>query len=164
MLDRFHKVSEIVAAFAIVGSLVFVGFQLQQNTAALSVTATQSNTQAWHATALAYATNPQLQEARFAVDDGTATRTEAAQTFMMMTVIMKTIETSYHLWIDGHMSDELWAATRESFLHLLENQPGFEQIITEWAPRNYTASAVKLFKQLLAEAKANNLTRKAASS
>jgi hypothetical protein len=163
MLDRIHKIAEIVAAFAIVGSLVFVGFQLQQNTAALSVTATQSNTQAWHATALAQATNPQLVEALHAVDDGTASPAEIQQAFMMRTVILKTIETSYHLWIDGHMSDELWAATRESFLHVLEVRPVFEQMIEDWAPRNYTASAVVLFKQLLAEAKANNLAKKAAS-
>ena len=31
MLDRIHKVSEIVAAFAIVGSLIFVGIQMLQN-------------------------------------------------------------------------------------------------------------------------------------
>ena len=30
MLDRIHKIAEIVAAFAIVGSLIFVGIQIRQ--------------------------------------------------------------------------------------------------------------------------------------
>jgi hypothetical protein len=157
MLDRVHKIAEIVASVAIVGSLIFVGFQLRQNTAALSVTAIQSNTEAWHATALANATNPQLVEAYLAVVDGTASPVETGQFLYMQTAILKTIETSYHLWLDGHMSDELWAATRESFVFLLENEPSYEGMITNFAPRNYTASAAKLFKQLLAEAKSNNL-------
>lgn len=36
MLDQIHIISEIVAAFAIVGSLIFVGLQLNQNTQAIS--------------------------------------------------------------------------------------------------------------------------------
>ena len=35
MLDRIHKISEIVAAFAIVASLIFVGVQVSQITGAL---------------------------------------------------------------------------------------------------------------------------------
>lgn len=35
MLDRIHKISEIIAAFAIVGSLIFVGIQVDQNTQAI---------------------------------------------------------------------------------------------------------------------------------
>ena len=60
MLDRFHKISEIIAAFAIVGSLVFVGIQLNQNTSALLVDSQQSAMAAWNDTSLAIATNERL--------------------------------------------------------------------------------------------------------
>jgi len=40
-LQEINFVAEIIAALAIVGSLNFVGFQLRQNTAALSATAAQ---------------------------------------------------------------------------------------------------------------------------
>ena len=36
MLDRFHKMAEIVASIAIVASLIFVGIQVSQNTTATS--------------------------------------------------------------------------------------------------------------------------------
>lgn len=35
MLGRVHKIADIVAAFAVVGSLIFVGIQLQQSTKAM---------------------------------------------------------------------------------------------------------------------------------
>jgi hypothetical protein len=43
MLDRIHKISEIVAAAAIVGSLIFVGIQMNQNTSALRASFIQSS-------------------------------------------------------------------------------------------------------------------------
>lgn len=35
MLDKIHNIAEIIAAFAIVGSLIFVGVQIDQNTQAI---------------------------------------------------------------------------------------------------------------------------------
>jgi hypothetical protein len=47
MLEKIHKVSEIVAAFAIVGSLIFVGLQLGQNTQAVEAQEDDSAYASW---------------------------------------------------------------------------------------------------------------------
>jgi hypothetical protein len=44
MLDRIHKIAEILAAVAIVFSLVFVGLQIKQNTRAI---ASQEDSSVW---------------------------------------------------------------------------------------------------------------------
>ena len=63
MLDRFHKVSEIVASFAIVGSLIFVGIQVNQNTNATRVSNAQAAMQVWSDHAMAMATSESLAQA-----------------------------------------------------------------------------------------------------
>lgn len=62
MLDRAHQIADIVAAFAVVGSLIFVGIQLQQNAKAMGVENRQSAMNGWNETTLAVATNEQLAE------------------------------------------------------------------------------------------------------
>ena len=47
MLDRVHKIAEIIAAFAIVGSLIFVGLQLNQNTQAIAAQEDSSTYLPW---------------------------------------------------------------------------------------------------------------------
>lgn len=47
MLDRVHKISEIIAAIAIVASLVFVGLQLGQNTRAIQSQEDSANWLPW---------------------------------------------------------------------------------------------------------------------
>lgn len=47
MLDRVHKISEIVASFAIVASLIFVGLQVNQNTRAIGDQEDNSNWTPW---------------------------------------------------------------------------------------------------------------------
>lgn len=47
MLDRIHKISEIIAAVAIIASLVFVGLQLGQNTRAIQSQEDSANWLPW---------------------------------------------------------------------------------------------------------------------
>ena len=60
MLDRFHKIAEIVASFAIVASLIFVGIQLQQNTHAMRINAGQVMVSTWADTNHALVNNQDL--------------------------------------------------------------------------------------------------------
>jgi hypothetical protein len=60
MLDRIHKVAEIVASFAIVGSLIFVGVQVSQNTEAVDVQRDDANWSQWITITGMGATSPDL--------------------------------------------------------------------------------------------------------
>ena len=63
MLDRIHKIAEIVAAFAIVGSLLFVGIQMQQNTEALETGLEQNASHRWQEINLTQIAAPGILEA-----------------------------------------------------------------------------------------------------
>ena len=60
MLDKLHKISEIVAAFAIVGSLIFVGLQMNQNTQAVEAQEDDSAYASWFALYQMVASTPDL--------------------------------------------------------------------------------------------------------
>ena len=60
MLDRFHKISEIIAAFALVASLLFVGVQISQNTDATRISNAQAGFQTWSNQGMAAATDEDL--------------------------------------------------------------------------------------------------------
>ena len=121
MLDRIHKISEIVAAFAIVGSLVFVGIQLQQNTSALLVDGQQSAMAVWNDTSLAVATNERLAELmsasrypEFQAAEGGGS--ESRQVLTFVTASMNSIENQYLQFLDGNLSEEIWNGFRSGLL------------------------------------------------
>lgn len=121
MLDRVHKISEIVAAFAIVGSLIFVGIQLQQNTSALMVDSQQSAMAVWNDTSLAVATNERLAElmsaSRYpefkATESGSS---ENRQVLNFVAASMNSIENQYLQFLDGNLSKEIWNGFRSGLL------------------------------------------------
>ena len=60
MLDRIHKVAEIVASIAIVGSLIFVGVQVSQNTKAVDAQQDNAIWSQWITLTGMVATSPDL--------------------------------------------------------------------------------------------------------
>ena len=121
MLDRFHKISEIIAAFAIVGSLVFVGIQLNQNTSALLVDSQQSAMAAWNDISLAIATNERLagliSESRYPeFKAAEAGGSESRQALTFITASMNSIENQYLQYLDGILPEEIWNGFRSGLL------------------------------------------------
>ena len=158
MLDRFHKLSEIVAAFAIVGSLIFVGIQVNQNTDALETNATQISSQTWQNLALAVATNPQLAVLyRDSFTDNFRSNispsAEGMQVNQLIQAQLKSMEFNYLQWRDGNLSDEMFVSIRSGYLLTLEHNPIFEQIVmNEISPytasfRAFTGEALEEIKQ-----------------
>jgi len=123
MLDRIHKISEIVAAFAIVGSLVFVGVQLRQNTLSMNANRMQSAMEVWNETALAVATDEKLAkrtyldmfpvyrefpfypgvDAQMDVENG-----GFRQVIMFVSAIKNTVESQYLMYLEGNQGEETW--------------------------------------------------------
>ena len=119
MLDRFHKFAEIVAAFAIVGSLIFVGIQMRQNTTALNMAASTSTIENWlHASEIIPA-NADLADIYYrgvvvgTLDD--LTDTEQHRLFWFVNNGTKTMEMSYLNWLDGRLDPRLWQGQEKSF-------------------------------------------------
>jgi hypothetical protein len=164
MLDRIHKIAEIVAAFAIVGSLVFVGMQMQQNTSAIRSSAAQANSDSWQNLTLTMANNPKLAELWAATVitpenfEGQISP-ELLQIIAFISANTKSMETNYHQWLSGNLSDELFSAARSGFVQQLEIQPLMEQFLTVPGMVAYTDSFTAFVQEALAEAKANRARR-----
>ena len=121
MLDRVHKISEIIASFAIVGSLIFVGIQVSQNTDATKISNAQAALSSWNEVSLASATNdgitqglfdgmhPELKQ--YLVIDETQFRT-----FSWFDAGFKAVEVNYLQWLEGNLSDDLWHGYRASII------------------------------------------------
>jgi len=62
MLDRVHKIADIVAAFAIVASLLFLGAQISQNTLAVDTQADDAIWSQWTGLNSLIASSPGLAE------------------------------------------------------------------------------------------------------
>ena len=113
MLDRFHKFAEIIASFAIVGSLIFVGIQVSQNTDATRVSNSQIALQSWSDQSLAMATNAELSQLYY---DGAYPHVKEAfpdngsrsRIGPYMSATLKTVETIYLQWRQGNLPDDTW--------------------------------------------------------
>ena len=114
MLDRIHKIAEIIAAFAIVGSLVFVGIQMNQNTNALRASFIQSSIESWNTHAMEMASNDDLMTS---FNDGLypeviekvgARNTSQSQFSMWINASLRTTETLFLQWQSGHLPDDIW--------------------------------------------------------
>jgi hypothetical protein len=127
MLDRVHKIAEIVAAFALVASLLFVGIQISQNTSTMRAESHQAAVNVWANMATPLATNerlatlysqdvyPELKSA-LSSPDQTSLSAYIQSTFYV-------IESHYHRWLVADLPDEVWSSFRTAlFDTLVANQ------------------------------------------
>lgn len=165
MLDHFHKVSEIVAAFAIVGSLIFVGVQVNQNTDALRNSAAQANADSWQNITLSMANNPKLAETwieyvNFPEASNVQPTPELLQISSYIGANIKSMEANFLQWRSGNLSDELFYAARRGLVFQLEVQPLMETFVSGPGMTAYTPSFLEFLQEAMAEAKANRASRK----
>jgi hypothetical protein len=165
MLDRIHKISEIAAAFAIVASLVFVGFQLNQNTDAMKNNVIQMNASNWQDVLLTLASNPELRSdwVSFMPEDRQMAPEMSSMVFIT-NAMLRSSEFDYLQWREGNLSDERWQTARSSLVALLATQPGIEQVWNFGGRVNYVPAFQDLFEEALLEAKAMASAQKTAGS
>ena len=160
MLDRIHKISEIVAAFAIVGSLVFVGLQLNQNTDSLKANAAQVNASSWQELVMGIAANEQLATIwtnsliEMPAVTVSANTTDTLRLTFVCSAQLKSMEANLLAWVNGDLSDELFEAARQGFILQLTVQPHYERILSGPAGQVYSPQFMNLYRESLVEAKA----------
>ena len=129
--------AEIAAAISVVGSLIFVGIQLRQSTAATVVGNTQAMVQVRTTLAMAFATDKDLAEEQLksmhpdvvpfvTYDVG---RTQFG-TWIMAT--FRSTEVWFLQWRDGQLAEELWHGNREA----MKRQFSTNQFVSEYWVNN----------------------------
>ena len=124
MLDRFHKIAEIVASFAIVGSLIFVGIQVSQNTDATRISNSHAALDSWNEINLAMAADKELTQSQLdgfypELREYGQSDVGSARMFFWLTAGIKAVEHNYLQWLDGNLSDELWHGYRASMVAMV---------------------------------------------
>jgi len=106
-LQNFYLLAEIVVAFAVVASLLFVGLQMRQNTNAMRIAAGQGLVASWSATNRDIIANKDMAE----LLDGTAAMPEGADRLRLLLWSQNVIregEVNYYNWVDGNLADHQW--------------------------------------------------------
>jgi hypothetical protein len=160
MLDRVHKVSEIVAAFAIVSSLIFVGLQLSQNTDALKSNAAQVSAATWQDLTMEMAANEQLANIwtnsiiQLPLISEAASAVDTLRLTLICTANLKSMETNFRQWNNGNLSDDLFEAARQGFIFSLMIQPHYEAMLSGPGRSAYIPQFIDFYDESLIEAKA----------
>lgn len=142
MLDRIHKIAEILSAIAIVASLIFVGIQISQNTDATRISNAQSALNSWNDVSLALATDDGLQKAIWEgtypeLRVGSQGSKERLRYISWLFAGVKAVENNFLQWRDGNLSDDLWHGYRENMLQMAIGSVGLADY---WAANAYTHS------------------------
>jgi hypothetical protein len=113
-LEGFYFIAEITAAFAMIASLLFVGIQVRQNTAATQVSNSQASLHAWTDLTTSMSSDEGLSQ--IYVDsfypDASTTDRDSLRLNNWVAAHLKTVEWNYLQWLDGNLSDDLWHGYR----------------------------------------------------
>ena len=174
MLDRIHKISEIVGAVALVASLVFVGIQVNQNTSAIRDNALQVNSASFQDITLAMAQNRSLASAWVKSVDVPGSPVsplfldpavqaqmasgEFGQVSAYASANLKSMETNFLMWQAGNLPENVWQAMREGFVFQVMIQPRYVLLLSGPGSDVYTEEFRAFFADILAEAAARRKT------
>ena len=110
-LQDIYFIAEIIAAFAVIASLVFVGMQLRQNTGTMKATAGNQSVENWLLLGREVPLNGEFAEI---FDRGTLnfpgdlSALEQRRLLLWFLTNLKSAELSYLHWLDGSLDDRLW--------------------------------------------------------
>lgn len=146
-LETLSNIAEIIAAVLVIGSLIFVGIQLKQNTQQLKINQL-SNTlvlevggaQMHQAFTLQIANNKDLADLliKGGSDLGALDTSELARVSIMLGGLLSITQTGYIHFLQGHQTEEIWQSQAASLMTLMA-RPG---AITWWqfTRNNYSES------------------------
>ena len=134
-LETVYFLSQIAAALCVVGSLIFVGLQVRENSKAVrsaTAQAVHDNYGSWY---VALAGNePGLSASTKGFTDLSAlSPTEKAQFVCIYMAFMSHSQNAFHQWRAGHLSDGLWRGWEALMMNLV-NTPGGAAF---WQERSY---------------------------
>jgi hypothetical protein len=131
--------SELIGLGAVIVTLIFVGFELRQNTRAVESSATQevhSNFANWYASLQG---DPELLLITVkGMQDYTSLNTaEKAQFIAVFMVFSSNCQTAFYKWRDGLLAEELWGGWRALSLNFFSTAGGK----AFWEERSYMFGA-----------------------
>jgi len=136
-MDRkvwFRNVAEAVGLIGAIGSLIFVGLEVRQNTEATRLDAAQQVTQAWFQWDLEMGVSREGWEALEVVlqyeHPGNAPFVERSMVLSLARTQFQAWATWHHLWESGVLDDALWRATEREIRMDINSETGR---ITLWA-------------------------------
>lgn len=130
-----QTITELVGLVAVIVTLVFVGFELRQNTRAVESSATQevhANFSGWYAS---LQSDPDLLmiTLKGMQDYGSLDVTEKGQFIAVFMVFVSNCQTAFYKWRDGLLDEELWSGWRQLSLNFFSTSGGKDF----WAERSY---------------------------
>ncbi len=134
-LESIYYIGQTIAVVAILGSLVFVGLQIRDNSRAVrsaTAQAVHDNYGAWY-TALAGNEAALETSAKAFVDLDSLTPLEKQQFTCIFMAFLSHHQNAYYQWAAGHLSDGLWQGWEALMMNLV-NTPGGAAF---WAERCY---------------------------
>ena len=113
-LDSIHKIGELIAAIAVVVSLLFVGVEVQQNNQIQKQQATRSLVRDWSDAITAY-TDPELAclFVRLGNDRANLTAQEATQIEAVLWRLYKVHEELHYQHEQGMIDESVWSGFRQ---------------------------------------------------
>jgi len=122
-LDKIHKVGELIAATAVVLSLLFVGYEIKQNNETQKRLTTRSLARDW-----GYAVES-LQKSELACiyfrmwnGSGDLTERERVQINMLFWRVFKVHEEIHYQYLDGEMDESVWTGFKNTIAGSAANQ------------------------------------------
>ncbi len=134
-LDTAHKLTEVLAALAVIISLVFVGLEVRNNTTAVQSSAAQSvheNLSTWYTSIQGDASLMEI-TTRGMQDYGSINPTEKGQFIAVFMSFLSYTQNAYYKWQEGSLSPELWRSWEFVVMNFLST-PGGRAF---WAERSY---------------------------
>jgi len=112
-LDTIHKIGELIAAIAVVISLLFVGVEVQQNNNIQKQQATRSLARDWSDATAAYQ-DPEIAclFVRLGNDRANLTAQEATQIEAVLWRIYKVHEEMHYQYLEGMIDESVWSGFR----------------------------------------------------
>jgi hypothetical protein len=140
MLDRVHKISEVIAAFALVASLVFVGIQISQNTKTTKIATSTATIGNWIDISRDFSLNGEMSELWVRGEDWKSlSKVDRYRLVVHINAAFRSLELSYLHWLDGNLDDRLWHGTQSTLQGWLNGA----QVLAVWEGIQRTASSAK---------------------
>jgi hypothetical protein len=127
-LKSYALIAEIISAIAVVLSLLFVGYQLNQNTNEIRAANRQEATGTAINATLSVSTNPELAAALSKITEGSElSPAETVQYSYFVRGLLYDVQNAYLLYLEGRLDKEYWE-TRSAIVRTYLQQPLAKQI------------------------------------
>ena len=153
-LTKMHQVGELIAAIAVVISLIFVGVQIRENTIASKAATYQDSVAYDMEILLSVGSSPDTSRIFFTFRDDPSALDgdEWIQGRTLLTAALRHFENLYLQHDAGMLSDEAWA-TREALIRNVALSPGFDVIIGGPIGQNFRGSFIEYAARIRNESK-----------